>query len=260
MGPRYLLLPFLLIISLSCESRLYPPTDPPILSDLVLTSSSYNSSTTKTFRGDTVFLVVSVVDPEEDPETLDLSITSEGTEVASEEYGESRIHDGISWEGWFETSNLAVGSYALNFTATDKAGNISETLSQSFSIETDLKTTVTTADITISAVSIALKDEVPDEPFTISFSLTNNSLVKLDLVYVPFTVIMDWDNPSDDPDDGEEEYVYSGTGIVSSIDPGDTVEGKLRLNILNGTYDNTKPVNDANENNYDEADCTITIY
>lgn len=250
----------LIILGSSCESRLYPPTDPPVLSGLILTSSSYNSSTNRTYLGDTVFLSIEVEDPEDDPEILTLSILTGETEISSQEYGESRLHENSHWEGWFETDELAVGSYTLSFTAIDKQGNRSEALNQDFMIESNIKETVTTADITVGGYSVALKDEVPDEPFTISFTVTNNSLVKLDIVYVPFTVIMDWDNPNDDPDNGVEEYEYSGTAAVSSIDPAATVDGKLRLNILNGSYDNTKPVNDANENNYDESVCTIIIY
>ncbi|MDC7233830.1 MAG: hypothetical protein PQJ58_11415 [Spirochaetales bacterium] len=268
-------LPFIFILIFSCESRLYPPTDPPVLSNLVLTSTSYDDATTSTFEGDTVLFTLGVEDPEEDPDILTLSITSGGTAVQTEEYSDSRIHDGNSWEGWFETEALATGSYTLDFTATDKEGNVSETLSQDFTIETDIKGTVTTADLAVSNFKaylagyypdVSVYDIVPpgyetnDELFTVGFDLTNNSMVKIDLVYVPFTVFMEWDNPSDDPDAGIEDYEYSGTAIVSSIDPGETAQGVLHLNILNGDYNAAHATNIANETAYDESVCAIEIY
>lgn len=255
MDKKYLLLPFLIILIFSCESKLYPPTDPPVLSDLVLTSSSYNSSTTKTYKGDTVFLIIAVEDPEEDPETLTLSIISEGTELASEEYGESRIHDESSWEGWFETSDLTVGNYTLNFTATDKEGNISETLSQSFSIETNIKSTVSTDEIllTVSDPPTLAGDDTenPEDPFKILYTVTNNSSVTIDTVHTPFTVNITWT----DPDTAiSETVIYKGVGITSDIAPATEVASILKLNIQNtaaNVYDSMT---------YDEADCTITIY
>jgi len=257
MGLRRLKLPVLLCLLLSCESELYPPTDPPVLSNLVLTSSSYKEPTTAAIQGDTVFLTVAVEDPEGDPETLTLSITSNGTEVDRVEYGESRIHDGAHWEGWFETAGLGVGSYTLNFTASDKEGNIGSTLSQSFNIETNLKATVTIADITVGLAGDAtdwLEDgedsDIGDgidesgEPFRAVFDITNNSSLLIDLVNIKLNVL-----------DGASAVIEGDVITITALAAGETrTDQKLKLNILDAVAAGVSQVI------YVPAESSIVIY
>jgi hypothetical protein len=255
MGQKYLLVPILIILIFSCESKLYPPTDPPVLSNIVLTSSSYTSATSNVYQGDTVFIAVDVEDPEDDPETLNVSILSGSTEVDSEEFGESRIHDGEYWEGWFETETLAIGSYTLRLTPFDKEGNEGDPLEKNFEVEDNIKLSVTIADVTITLDGDAndwmfpAEETVPDdgidesgEPFRVIFDITNNSAVKIDLAHIklnveyPITVIID-----------------EGTAVVSGIEAGETLlNQQLILSLRIG--------DDVNRVSYIPAESSVTIY
>jgi len=243
---------FPLIISLSlliasCESSLYPPTYPPVLSDIVLTSTSSKTATDTVYLGDTVFISVTVEDPEEDPATLDISLQSGGgTEILADSVSDSRIFDGTEWETWINTDGIPIGTYTLVLTATDKEGNQGDPVSTDLIITADIQALVTTADIAISAVSHTIKDEIPGEPYTITFSLTNNSAVLMDRVSVPFTVTMN------NTATATLEY-YTGSGIITTLAAGETKTGYLRLNIQN--VDRTFV-----SETWAEADCTITIY
>ncbi|MDA3958930.1 hypothetical protein [Oceanispirochaeta sp.] len=230
-----------LLILFSCESSLYPPTYPPVLSDISLTSSSSKTATNSVIQGDTVFLTVAVDDPENDSLTLTISILSGGTEIKSLEVNDSCIYDGTSWETWFETDDLALGDYTLALTPTDKEGNKGDTLTEIFTVTENLKANVTTADISISAVSYEVKNTTTGEPFIITFSVTNSSPVTLDIVHVPF-----------DAEDSSDTVLDSGVGIITSIPSGATKEGYLKLNI--------QVTENCDELIYSFANCTITIY
>lgn len=184
-------------------------------------------------------MTVDVADPEDDPETLSVSILSGSTEVLSEEFGESRIHDGEYWEGWLETNDLAVGSYTLNFTATDKEGNISDTISQSFEIEIDPGPTVmadlitTTLTVTVNPVWLAdgedsdLLDGIDEdaEPFRVLFEITNNSAVKIDLAYIKINV-----------EDSLNAIIEEGIATVTALEAGEIrIDQQMRFNIPDDT-------------------------
>lgn len=229
---------FFLILILACESELYPPTEPPVLSNLILTSSSYKDPTTSAIQGDTVFLTMTVEDPEGDPETLSLSILSDNTEVMAVEYSESRIHDGTSWEGWFESAGLTPGIYNLNLTARDKEGNISDPLSQDFEIESNIKGTVTIADISIGLAGDATdwledgEDSNPGdgidesgEPFRIVFDITNTSSLQIDLANIKLNV-----------EDASNAVIDGDVITITALAAGETrTDQILKLNILDAT-------------------------
>jgi len=245
-----------LFLSFSCESRLYPPTYPPVFSGIVLTSTSVKTSTDSVYQGDTVFISVNVEDPEDDPSYLNVSLKSGDTEVMSKTVSDSRIFDGTVWETWLETDEVATGTYTLILTATDKEENEGDPVSTSLTLTDDIRSLVTTADIAVSGVTHTVKDDVSGEPYTITFSVTNNSAVQIDWITVPFTVNMEYDNPLLVNDGGitdpSQEY-YTGNGIVTSLAAGDTKTGYLRLNIQN--TDRTFV-----SETFAAADCTITIY
>ena len=230
-------------ILLSCESELYPPTDPPTLSNIVLTSDSYRDSTTTVREGDTVYVSVDVTDPEEDPETLNLSVLSGGSEVINREVSASRIFDGTTWETWFDSTGLATGAYSVSLTATDRDGNTGEAVTKDFSITADTRppTSSGTGVITIDSATWVVKDTIPNEPFTITFSITNISSLTLDIVQVPFSA-----------EDASSTLLDAATGTITSIDPGETKTGYVRLNIqLTQTCDHLV---------YSEASSEVIIY
>lgn len=255
MKQRYLLLPILIILIFSCESKLYPPTDPPVLSNIVLTSSSYTSATSNVYQGDTVFLTVNVDDPEDDPETLIVSILSGSTEVASEEFGESRIHDGEYWEGWFETESLALGSYTVRLTPIDKEGNEGASLEKDFVVENNIKLSVTIADVTITLDGDTNdwlapgEDSDPldgidesGEPFRVIFDITNTSAVKIDLAHIKLNVL-----------DVGLNILDEGTAVVSGIEAGETlIDQQLIISLRND--------DDVTSIDYIPAESSVKIY
>ena len=252
---------------ISCESKLYPPTDPPELSNMVITSDSYRSSTTTVRAGDMVYISVDVSDPEDDPETLSLSVLSGETEVASNEVSASRIFDDTTWETWFDSDGLAVGSYSINLTAEDSEENESDTLSEDFTIEADNRSSVdvTAGAITIADVDYILKDAdasdpynasytpATGEPFRITYSVTNNTDIKIDILKIPFTVNIDWDDDSDPLTPAVAE-AYNAEAIVSDLDGGETLNKSCNVSILNTNRTVNLPIV------YAEADCTAIIY
>ena len=260
-------LPVLLLtwgIFLSCESELYPPTDPPVLSNIVLTCDSSRSATTSVRAGDTVYVSVDVEDPEDDPETLALSVLSGGSIVASNEVSSSRIFDDTTWETWFETTGLATGSYSVSLTATDKDGNEGDAVSKDFSITADDRSTVdvSAGAITISGVDYILKNaDVSDphnasytpatgDPFRIVYSVTNNTTVTIDVLEIPFTVNVTYD----DPVNGATAETYSTVAVTTSLEGGATASGICNISILNDDRTIILPII------HDEASCTATIY
>ncbi|QEN09759.1 hypothetical protein EXM22_17870 [Oceanispirochaeta crateris] len=240
---------FSLLCFASCESSLYPPTYPPVLSDLTITTTTSNEATTSIIQGDTVYISVNVEDPEDDSSTLSITVLSDETEIYSKEIDDSWIFGGLIWENWFDTDDMDLGDYTLQLIATDDEGNEGDPITESITVTSNLKTSVDTSDITISAVSYTLKDEVQDEPFTITFSVSNNSPVTIDIVHVPFTVTATYDNGVDTA----EIKTIEGDGVITNIPAGSTKEGYLKLNVQTNftTY---------NSMSYAEADCTITIY
>ena len=259
---------FLLIVLMqfsSCESQFYPPTDPPTLSNIILTSDTYHDATSTVREGDTVFVSVDVSDPEGDPETLNLSVLSGDSEVVNSEISSSRIFNSKTWETWFDSAGLTTGSYSIRLSAVDRKGNESDTLSRDFTITADDRMTLDLAggDINIFGDGYILKDADPDinpydpapatgEPFRITFSIKNNSSLKIDLLEIPFTVNMNWDD-DDNPGTPDVIDTYNPIAIVSGLEAGET-----RDCICNAYIQNTR--RSFNSIAYTEANCSATIY
>ena len=235
-------IPLLLIFLMSCESELYPPTYAPVLSNLVMTTSSFRTQTTTGYENDTVFFTLDVDDSEDDPYTLDLSILSAGVEVQAEEFSESRIIDGSYWEGWFDSTGQVPGAYTLNFTATDKEGNISALFTGNYTIIADARTPVTAADVAFTYVSYL----PPDDPLNtdgiamVTYTVQNNSAVTIDQVKVVFPVTVD-------------ATLYSETGSVTGLAAGAVQTGTIKYPIYSSSTPLPVPVDG-------DASLSITFY
>ncbi len=257
---------------LSCESKLYPPTDPPTLSNILITSDSSHTDASTIREGDTAFVSVDVSDPENDPETLFLNVLSGNSTVLNNRVSSSRIFNGTTWETWFDTDGLSTGSYSLSLSAEDRKGNESVTVSRDFTITADERVSidVSAGAITISSVSYILKDASPDEPldilqgtgnpFRLVYSISNNTDMKIDILKIPFSIHIDWTHTGDhdnDPSTADQEFTeaetYTPEAVVSSLGGGETRECVCNVYILN----NGRTVSSVD---YNEAFCTATIY
>ncbi len=242
----------LLIVMLwlpACESSLYPPTDAPTLSNIVLTSDSYRDPTTTVREGDTVFVTVEVSDPEDDPETLYLNVLSGGSSILSEEISCSCIADEVRWEAWFDSSGLPTGPYSISLAAEDTDGNISGSLSKDFDITSDETANVLPGDITVilppGPENWTPKNDATGEPFTVDFTVTNNFTLPIDILKIPIDI-----------EDSTSVVRHREIAIVTSIDNGDTKAGQLRFYIP----DTSNPDITGGEAIADTANMEIVIY
>ena len=222
-----ILLMVVLLLLPACESDLYPPTDAPTLSNIVLTSDSYRNPTSTVREGDTVFVTVDVSDPENDPQLLNLQILSGGSPVLTEEFCSSCIAtDERSWETWFDSSSLSTGPYSVNLQAIDSDGNTSDSISKNFDITSDITGNILPGDIAIALLpgteNWTPRNTSTGEPFTVDFTVTNNFSMAVDIVR--FTINIQ---------DNLGATQHSGTAVATSIESGETKAGQLRLNIPN---------------------------
>ncbi len=174
---------------LSCEISDSTAGKDPALSGFSITSYSFRSYSETVYLGDDIYISVTVDDPDDDPESLDVTVyDAAGNTAYSDTIESTFIHEGTAWEFVIDGAALAAGSYTLELQAVDTEGNESNLINAAFSIVTNPKGSVTAGDITVTVDSWAALG-TSSTLLEISYHVTSTAAVAIDQVTVSFDVL-----------------------------------------------------------------------
>ncbi|OQY35251.1 MAG: hypothetical protein B6241_01790 [Spirochaetaceae bacterium 4572_59] len=219
---------YLLLKFISCKLSDSDEFTPPLLSNIELRSTSFRNNTDLIYAADTLFICVGFFDRDNDPDTLYLSINSStGTLIYSEGIGKYGLKDESIWNASFDTKELSTGNYSITLYALDMNGNKSNTLTKDFTIQTDPRNSITTADVSVSLLlpNFFAADSGTGEPFRVNYQIQNNASITIDLIQVEFRI----KNGSD--------ILERTTGIMNKL-----TAGELRADIAKASIPQTQNV------------------
>lgn len=211
---------YLLLFLLNCNLSDSGESQSPELTGIELRSTSFRDATDFIYEADTLFISVGFSDADYDPDTLYLSISYEdGTLVYSDGIGNYALYDDSIWKASYDTRGLSTGTYSISLYALDKLGNKSNTLTKGFTIQTDPRDSVTTADVSINNITFNIADSNIGEPFRVNYEIKNNSPVTIDLIQVEFSIIK------------TAVLDERTTGIINKLAPGELREDIAKASV-----------------------------
>jgi len=236
-GIQLILIPLLLVFACDLDSG--GSGNPPELSNMVVTSTSFREATDTVYTGDSVYVSVDVTDEESDAAVLTMEVlTSSGETAVKKEYGDYAIYDSSVWKMYFETGGMTAGTYTIRLSAADQSANAGNVLTKNLSITASPNTAVSASDLTINIAGWT--PAASGEPFTINYSIRNNSSVEIDRIHTTFRLL----DVSSNVLDREE-------GVICGLGAGETKTDSVGVSTLNSSS-----VNDVDF----DPDVSIVIY